>query len=141
VAWFIVLWGPLVGVAPVLVVYELASIYGELAGYGHLPISWIWFVLAAYAGGGVQAALCALYFWRKTRLRGSFGYIEAIVVAIVSQGFFLGILMFAGSISPLTTRSILGVLLPLALPAVVSATVCRYLLGRRRIIPVAIHLP
>ena len=116
---------------------QAAEIYRDLQSYASVAALMVMF---SHLFGGVQAAISAAWLGMRTFWRGTFGYGEAMLVALVAS--LLWTLRF-GSLDALMAwptagsgeASPGGVHLSLLVVSIVAALVCRWLLRVVRILP------
>ena len=116
---------------------QAADIFRELQSYASVMVLMVMF---SHLFGGWQAALAAVWLGMRTFWRGTFGYVEALLVALLAS--FLWTLRF-GSLDALMAwptagageASAGGSHLTLMAVSVAAALVCRWLLRVVRILP------
>lgn len=137
----VVLLGPPIGsllisvpVAPFLFAANVSdfSLSGLFSGLASAVMLAAFAAMFSYIYGGLAALISALWLGTRTYHCGTFGYEEAVLVAVVASclgGLAMAMLVFE---QPSAYLTFLVMLIP---ASIVSALMCRWLLGRLGILP------
>lgn len=86
----------------------------------------------SYLYGGLSALFSAIWLGVRTFRNGSFSYVEAVLTAVVAGGAGALLMVFVIFEQRADELSLLGILIG---PGILSALICRWLLGYFNILP------